>query len=164
MLLLASVRDDNLARPNGYVYAALVVRERMVYIGQTRGQHGALGRFSQHLAFTPPGTLRTRVEQVLRTDLVDLGVVEFAAVQLGPHRQFHAAARDHREAIEALCQYELIEWSVSTDNKVGFISRVGLNGYVRNPAVRAEASRLVVLLAGWLETTLANAESGLDRH
>ena len=161
MLLLASVRDDNLARPNGYVYAALIVRERLVYIGQTRGRHGALGRLSQHLAFTPPGTLRTRVEQVLGTDLKDLGVVEFAAVQLGPHRQFHARARDHREAIEALCQYGLIEWNVSTGNKVGFISRVEFNGYVRDPAVRAEVSRLVVLFSGWLEATLANVESGL---
>ena len=26
--------------------------------------------------------------------------MEFAAVQLGPHRQFHARARDHREAID----------------------------------------------------------------
>ena len=87
--------------------------------------------------------------------------MEFAAVRLGPHRQFHAPARDHREAIEALCQFELIEWSVSTDNKVGFISRVGLNGYVRAPTVRAEANRLVILLSGWLEATLANVESGL---
>ncbi len=164
MLLLASVRDDNLARRNGYVYAALVVRERMVYVGQTRGQHGALGRLSQHLAFTPPGTLRTRVEQVLGTDLRDLGVVEFAAVRLSSHPQFHTPARDHREAIEALCQYELIEWNNTVNDKVGFISRVGLNGYVRDPAVKAEASRLVTLLSAWLETTLADVESGLDRH
>lgn len=148
-----------MARPGGYVYAVLVVRERLVYIGQTRGRHGALGRLSQHLAFTPPGTLRSRVEQTLGTDL---GAVEFAAVRLSPNRQFHATARDHREAIEAECQYALIERNASADHKVGFISRVGMNGYRRDPAVQAEASRVVELLAGWLDVTLAKGSPRLD--
>ena len=152
MLLRATIPKDEISRQRGYIYAALVVEESQVYIGQTRAKHGALSRLSQHLAFNPPGTLRKRVHEILSAELSSLGAVEFAAVPLSDKPLFHEKAQDYREAVEAICMYSLIERVISADFSVGIIPRVVYGGYKDNPDVLEEAERVTGELLKWLES------------
>jgi hypothetical protein len=154
MLLHVTIPNDEIARQRGYIYAALVVEENQVYIGQTRAEHGALGRLSQHLAFNPPGTLRKRVHEILATEISSLGAVEFAAVRLSDKPHFHERAHDYREAIEAICMYSLIERVMSADFSVGIIPRVRYGPYRDNPDVVAEAERVSSEILKWLKSTV----------
>ena len=154
MLLRATIPNDEISRQCGYVYAALVVEESQVYIGQTRASHGALGRLSQHLAFNPPGTLRKRVHEIVGAELSGLGAVEFAAVRLSDKQLFHTEAQDYREAVEATCMYLLIERVRDADFSVGIIPRVTFSGYRYDPDVVAEAERVASELLNWLELTV----------
>lgn len=159
MLLRATIPNDEISRQRGYIYAALVVEESQVYIGQTRANHGALGRLSQHLAFNPPGTLRKRVHEILGTEISGLGAVEFAAVRLSDKPLFHEEAQDYREAVEALCMYALIDRIWAADFSVGLIPRVGFSGYRKDPDVMAEAERVANELLRWLESTVKSGST-----
>ncbi len=151
MLLCATISSDEISRQCGCIYAVLVVEESQVYIGQTRASLGALGRLSQHLAFNSPSTLRKRVNEILGAELSNLGPVEFAAVRLANQNIFHNEARDYREAVEALCQYNMIAKIQRADFNLGFISRVNKNGYTKDSDVLSEAERVSSKLFSWLE-------------
>ncbi len=59
----ATVFDVTIAKQNPFLYAVYGVSETGValYIGQTRGRTGALGRLSQHLSDTPWNTYLQRL-------------------------------------------------------------------------------------------------------
>ena len=143
------ISDDRISRRRGFLYVILSAENNALYVGQTRGSQGALGRLTQHLANHPPGTFRERLKEIKCTTVI--GQVQFATVELSPNPEFHTDARDYREAVEALCQYKLIENITLAKKPIGVISRVSFNGYTRQDFVANEAERVVGLFSKWLE-------------
>jgi hypothetical protein len=89
-MLEVSVSDAAVAQRRGYIYAAYPLSFSALYIGQTRGAGGAIGRLAQHLGEGAGNTLRLRLCDVFRYDEVEIGPVSFAAVPLVENAAFHA--------------------------------------------------------------------------
>lgn len=156
----ASITDAKIANPGGYVYAIFSARFRALYIGQTVGYQGALGRLAQHLSDGVGNTFRQRICSIYKYDDVDIGPIDFAAVRLRPNNVFHGRAADFREAIEALVQYQLIESISAAGLRLGVISRVTLNSYSRLGYVADEADQVTSYLFVWLkEHSMAKSDS-----
>lgn len=157
-LLTTRVTNAKIASPGGYVYAILCLRFRALYIGQTVGHQGALGRLAQHLSYGSSSTFRQRICTIYRYDDVDIGAVHFAAVKLGPNNVFHSRSPDFREAVESLVQYELIESISSTGLRLGVISRVTLNAYSRLSYIADEAMQVEARLFAWVKENSERAD------
>ena len=132
-----------MAQRSGFVYCVFAPRFRAAYIGQTWGNQGALGRLTQHLSDV--GTFRRRLCENFRYAEIDIGPVVFEACELDPLRpEFHHKVRDHREAVEARTQFELLNRLLANqDPPCVVVSRVSLNAYARAEYVEA-ATEVVV--------------------
>jgi hypothetical protein len=87
-------------------------------------------------------------------ELGPLGSLHLAAWQLSPKRTFHGRARDHREAVEFLVQYRLLNELANLGHAVPILSRVHPNPYTRLKYVTHEADRCVQCFLQWLNPTL----------
>lgn len=139
----ASLTDARIALRAGFVYGVFAPRFRAAYVGQTCAAPGALSRMSQHLA--EGGTFRKRLSENFGYDEIDIGPVVFEACELDRARpEFHDKVRDHREAVEAQTQFELLN-RLARDRLAPcvVVSRVTLNAYARADYVQAAAAIVV---------------------
>lgn len=121
-----------------------------MYIGQTFGGRGAIGRLAEHLSLGTGSTFRKRLCQVKNFEDVAIGRVRFAAHRLSDHSVFHDDARDYREAVEVLVQYQLLNELLSRKLALGVVSRVTSNAYTEQDFVKTEAAMAVGSFLEWL--------------
>jgi hypothetical protein len=150
----ATVHDSSIAARAAFVYGIITTihGRPILYIGQTMGHLGALGRLAQHLSESTSGTLRQRLMSLFRTATLELGTLELAAVELPRCKTFWSENADYREAVESLVQNEILNALFARRLPLCLVSRVQPNSYCRLKYVRAEADRVLSLLLPWLDT------------
>lgn len=141
----ANLSDALISRQGGFVYCLFAPRFGSAYIGQTLSASGPLGRLNQHVGFGSSNTFRRRLCENFRYESVDMGPILFEACELERSRpEFHNRARDHREAVEALTQFELLnKFAEDSFASCVIISRVSLNPYAQVPYVKAMSDKVV---------------------
>jgi hypothetical protein len=152
--LCTTVQDASLAKRAPYIYGILVNLDaaRVLYVGQTLAQTGALGRLAQHLSESQGATLRQRIEARCNVTELDGRLVEFAAVRLSQQKAFWKDEPDYREAVESLVQNQLLNALCERKIPVCLISRVQFNAYCRLGYVESEAARVAQTILEWVET------------
>lgn len=88
-----------------YVYALISKSERIVYVGQTAGAIGTLGRAVQHLERS--GTFRRLVEEEIGTSVDSITDLVLLSFELPRQAEFVSVDSSYREAVEYLVQIEL---------------------------------------------------------
>lgn len=148
----ATVFDVNIAKQNPFLYTIYGVLETGValYVGQTRGRTGALGRLSQHLSDTPWNTYLQRLSDFYRSEEVRLEKVDLVAIRFAQAKIFEAKSADYREAVEDLVQCNLIDWVIEHKLAIGVVSRTRPNSYSRIQEVQEEANRISETLESWI--------------
>lgn len=141
----AELSDALIARQAGFVYCLFAPRFAAAYVGQTLSSQGALGRLAQHLSFGSGNTFRQRICQHFGYENIDIGPVHFEAYELDEnHQEFHNRARDHREAVEALAQFHLLNrFGGDSLSACVVISRVTLNPYAQVEYVKDMSNQVV---------------------
>ncbi len=149
-----TVHDAALAKRAPYIYGILVNMDGtwILYVGQTLGQSGALGRLAQHLSETAGATLRQRILAIYGVSEMDGLSVQFAAVKLAQQKAFWKNEADYREAVESLVQSQILNALSDRKIPVCLISRVQPNPYCRLGYVVSEAERVCQAILGWVET------------
>jgi hypothetical protein len=152
--LRTTVHDASLAKRAPYIYGILVNLEgaSILYIGQTLGQIGPLGRLAQHLSETTGATLRQRIQALYNVTEIDGLSVEFAAVRLAERKSFWKDEADYREAVESLVYYQILNSLCDRRIPIRLISRVQMNSYCELGYVKSEAERIFRIIIGWIET------------
>lgn len=153
-VLRITVHDASLAKRAPYIYGILLSLEgaSILYIGQTLGQIGALGRLAHHLSETTGATLRQRIQDLYNVTEIDGLSLEFAAVRLAQEKAFWKDEADYREAVESLVQHQMLNALCDRKIPVCVISRVQPNPYCRLRYVVNEAKRVFQAFMGWVET------------
>jgi hypothetical protein len=151
--LRTTVHDASLAKRAPYIYGILLIMDGawVLYVGQTLGHAGALGRLSQHLSESPGATLRQRIEARFNVTELDGRLVEFVAVRLSQQKAFWKDEADYREAVESLVQHQMLNALCERKIPVCLISRVQPNAYCRVGYVVSEAARVFQTILGWVE-------------
>ena len=148
----ATVFDATIAKQNPFLYAVYGVSETGValYIGQTRGRTGALGRLSQHLSDTPWNTYLQRLSELYRHEKILLEKVDLVAIRFAQAKIFETKSADYREAVEDLVQCRLIDWVIEHKLAIGVVSRTRPNSYSRLQEIQEEANRIFAALESWI--------------
>ncbi|MDQ2771301.1 MAG: hypothetical protein M3Y54_12465 [Bacteroidota bacterium] len=92
-------------RDRAYIYIWLSKQARAVYVGQTAGSTGSLGRGHAH--FRTQGQLRRRMDQKLGVDPEDFDDFLLTSYLLPVSQEFIGPESSYREAVEYLVQSNL---------------------------------------------------------
>lgn len=140
----AYVSSTAIAETAGYIYIIFSAGvNKALYIGQTRQQLGALGRFSQHISLANSNTFIQRVCAVKGFDSVKLEDVNFFAYRLPDIQCFHGKSRDYREAVEYLVQSEVLNLVCENKIAIPVVSRVVSNPYKRELFVQRASKEII---------------------
>ena len=147
-LVLATVFDLATVKQSQFLYTIYGILENQatLYIGQTRGKTGPLGRLTQHLSDGDNNTYLQRLSDVYHYEKVLLEKVDFVAIQFTPSRLFQIDSPVYRQAVEGLVQSSLLNWIHKQKLKIAIVSRVSSNAYRKHQCVREEADRISSLL------------------
>ena len=148
----ATVHDATIAKQNPFLYTICGAFENCVtlYVGQTRGQTGALGRFAQHLSDTQSNTYIRRLSNLYHYEEVILGRMDFAAIRFAPEEIFQIDSPVYREAVEDLVQRRLLNWVAERKLDICIVSRTRPNSYNKLESVQEEANRISSVLESWI--------------
>ena len=149
---LATVFDAAVAKQSRFLYAICGVVGNYVtlYIGQTRGRTGALGRLAQHLSDTEGNTYLQRLSNLYRNQAIQLKRVDLAAIRFTPKQMFWIDSSEYREAVEDLVQRRLINWLYEHKLEICVVSRTRPNSYSKLQDVQEEAHRISGSLESWI--------------
>ena len=149
---LVTVSAAMIAKPNSFLYMIYGVLDNRVtlYIGQTKGQTGALGRLAQHLSNTQGNTYIQRLSALYHYEEVILGKTDFVAVRFAQERMFEIDSPVYREAVEDLIQRRLINWIAEQKLEICIVSRTRPNSYNKLQDVQEEAERIFDALEPWI--------------
>lgn len=149
---LVTVSAAMIAKPNSFLYIIYGVLDNRVtlYIGQTKGQTGALGRLAQHLSNTQGNTYIQRLSALYHYEEVVLGKTDLVAVRFAQERMFEIDSPVYREAVEDLVQRRLINWIAEQKLKICIVSRTRPNSYNKLQDVQEEAERIFDALEPWI--------------
>ncbi|MDE0299047.1 MAG: hypothetical protein OXN17_10475 [Candidatus Poribacteria bacterium] len=148
----ATVFDVTIAKRSRFLYAICGVLENNValYVGQTRGGKGALGRLAQHLSDTESNTYLQRLSSLYRHQEIQLERVDFAAITFSESKMFWIDNPEYRKAVEDLVQRRLLNWLREHRLKICIVSRTYPNAYCRLGYVEEEADRIASVLQRWI--------------
>lgn len=149
-VVTVSVSSDLAARRVPFIYAGYARSCGALYLGETRGSNGVLGRIAQHISETASNTFRQRVCAVLGCDEVAMDGVEFVAVALSGYPGFATDSPEYRRAVEYNVQLRLLNMLAASRLPMTLVSRVAGNGYTGMPIVVREADAVARLLHGGL--------------
>ena len=124
-----------------YVYLWLSKRHRVLYVGQTYGGQGTLGRAAQHVC--RDGSLRLRFEAEVGLPLEradDLVLISFTLPQ---DQKYLSSASTYRESVEYLVQAELWDARAECSPPFTIISKIRTSPRASEPAVRRIAEGIV---------------------
>ena len=149
---LATVHDATIAKQNPFLYTICGIFENHVtlYIGQTRGQTGALGRFAQHLSDTQSNTYIQRLSNLYHYKEIVLGRTDFAVIRFTSEEMFQIDSPVYREAVEDLVQRRLLNWIAEQKLKICIVSRTRPNSYNKLQNVQEEAEQISSALEPWI--------------
>ncbi len=149
---LATVFDVTIAKRFGFLYTiyGLVGNQATLYVGQTRGWAGALGRLTQHLSDSSANTYLQRLCHVYEYIEVPLDRVDFAAIRFASIEEFQNVSQEYRKAVEHLVQARLKD--LIRENQLGIftVSRTSRNAYSDLDYVKEEAARIAGALEPWI--------------
>ena len=136
----------------GFLYTIYGIWEdhATLYVGQTRGRRGALGRLAQHLSDASGNTYMQRLSDIYRYEEVVLERVDFVAVRFTETRTFWLDSPVYREAVEDLVQRRLLNWLYEHKLAISVISRTRSNTYSKLPYIQEEANRISNALEPWI--------------
>ena len=145
---LATVFDVTIAKKNGFLYAiyGVVEDQATLYVGQTRGRTGALGRLAQHLSDGNNNTYLQRLSNIYSYEEVSLEKVDLAAIRFTSKEIFQIDSQEYRKAVEHLVQLQLLNWLYEQNLKVHIVSQTSSNAYDKLQDVQEEADRISGLL------------------
>ena len=148
----ATVFDVTIAKQSPFLYTIYGVFETGValYVGQTRGRTGALGRLSQHLSDTPWNTYLQRLSDLYHHEKILLEKVDLVAIRFAQAKIFETKSADYREAVEHLVQRKLIVWVIEHKPGIVVVSRTRPNSYSRLQEIQEEANRIFAALESWI--------------
>lgn len=149
---LATVSAITIAKQNAFLYTIYGVFENRVtlYVGQTRGQTGALGRLAQHLSDTQGNTYIQRLSDLYHYEEVVLGRADLVAIRFAQEKMFEMDSPIYREAVEDLVQRRLLNWIAKEKLKICIVSRTRPNPYNKLQDIQEEASRIFNALEPWI--------------
>ena len=150
---LASVFDPTIAKQDSYLYViyGAIGNRVALYVGQTKGATGALGRLSQHLSDTNSNTYLQRLYNITEFEEVLLDKVDFATVRFSTKRELNFDSREYREAVENHVQRNLLNWLHEHELKnISIVSRTRGNAYSKRQDIQAEANRICSSLEYWI--------------
>lgn len=149
---LATVFDATIAKKNGFLYTiyGVIENQATLYVGQTRGRTGALGRLAQHLSDGNNNTYLQRLSNRYPYKEVPLERVDLAAIKFTPKEIFQIDSQEYRKAVEHLVQQQLINWLYERNLKVRIVSQTSSNAYGKLQDVQEEADRISDLLKPWV--------------
>ena len=149
---LATVFDATIAKKSGFLYTIYGVFENQatLYVGQTRGRTGALGRLAQHLSDGNNNTYLQRLSSIYYYDEVPLGKIDLAAIRFTSKEIFQIDSQEYRKAVEHLVQQQLLNWLYERNLKVRIVSQTSSNAYGKLQDVQEEADRISDLLKPWV--------------
>ncbi len=148
----ATVFDVTIAKKNGFLYTIYGVVDNLatLYVGQTRGRTGALGRLAQHLSDGNNNTYLQRLSNIDYYEEVPLEKVDFAAIKFTPKEIFQIDSQEYRKAVENLVQLRLSNWLYEHNLKIRIVSQTRPNSYSKLQDVQEEADRISGLLESWI--------------
>ncbi|MBK6709673.1 MAG: hypothetical protein IPG51_04920 [Chloroflexi bacterium] len=158
---LVSVHDCSIALNGAYIYVIYAPQFNCIYVGQTRGNYGAMGRLAQHISDSYGNTFKQKVQRYFDLEEPILGHLEFAAYRLPERQEFLSAATDFREAIEYLIQKNLILMTSRIQMKVGCVSRVKSNAYQKQDFIKAEGEIASEFFFQWLSSIVDKTQNSL---
>lgn len=149
---LATVFDVTIARKAGFLYTiyGIVENQATLYVGQTRGWTGALGRLAQHLSDSDVNTYLQRLSDVYDYIEVPLDKVDFAAMKFASRSEFQIDSQEYRKAVENWVQAELTNWILEKNLSIFIVSRTTRNTYSDLDYVKEEAARITGALEPWI--------------
>lgn len=141
-----------IVKQNPFLYTIYGVFENRVtlYVGQTRGQTGALGRLAQHLSNTQSNTYIQRLSHLYHYEEMALDRTDFIAVRFTEEKMFEIDSPIYREAVEDLVQRRLLNWIADQQLEICIVSRTRPNSYSKIQSVREEAERISNALEPWI--------------
>lgn len=149
---LATVFDVTMAKQSRFLYAICGMLGNCVtlYIGQTRGRTGALGRLAQHLSDTEGNTYLQRLSDLYRNQEIHLERIDLVAIRFTQRKMFWIDSPEYREAVEDLVQRRLINWLYEHKLEICVVSRTYPNSYSRLRDIQEEADRISSPLESWI--------------
>ena len=149
---LATVFDVAIAKKNGFLYTiyGVVENQATLYVGQTRGRTGALGRLAEHLSDTSSNTYLQRLSDVFHYEEVPLERVDLVAIRFAPRKMFWIDSPSYREAVEDLVQQRLFNWLCEHKLEICVVSRTQPNSYSKRQDIQEEADRISGILESWI--------------
>ena len=149
---LATVFDVTIAKKNGFLYAiyGIVENQATLYVGQTRGRTGALGRLAQHLSDGNNNTYLQRLSNIYYYEEVPLEKVDLAAIKFTSKDIFQIDSQEYRKAVEHLVQLQLLNWLYEHNLKIHIVSQTNSNSYSKLEDIQEEAERISGLLKPWV--------------
>ena len=149
---LATVFDVTIAKKNGFLYTiyGLVEDQATLYVGQTRGRTGALGRLAQHLSDGNNNTYLQRLSDIYYYEEVPLEKVDLAAIRFTWKEMFQIDSQEYRKAVENLVQLRLLNWLYEHNLEIRIVSQTYSNSYSKLQDIQEEADRISGLLESWI--------------
>ena len=149
---LATVFDPTIAKKNGFLYTiyGIVEDQATLYVGQTRGRTGALGRLAQHLSDGNNNTYLQRLSNIYTYEGIPLEKVDFAAIKFTSKEIFHINSQEYRKAVENLVQLRLLNWLYEYNLEISIVSQTRSNSYSKLQDIQEEADRISGLLEPWI--------------
>lgn len=149
---LTTVYDATIAKQDSFLYTIYGVFENCgtLYIGQTRGQTGALGRLAQHLSDTQSNTYIQRLSKLYHYEEIVLGKTDFVAIRFTSEKMFQIDSPIYREAVEDLVQRRLLNRIAKEKLEICIVSRTHPNSYSKLPEIQEEAERISDALESWI--------------
>ena len=145
---LATIFDTSIAKHNSFLYTiyGIFANRATLYVGQTNGKMGALGRLAQHLSDTHGNTYIQRLANLYHYEEVELERTDLVAVRFTSERMFQLDSPIYREAVEDLVQRRLINWVTEQQLEICIVSRTRPNSYNKLQNVQDEAKRICNVL------------------
>lgn len=124
-----------------YVYLWLSKRHRVLYVGQTYGGQGTLGRAAQHVC--PDGSLRRRFETEVGLPLEQANDLVLLSFTLPQDQKYLSSASAYRESVEYLVQAELWDARAVCSPSFTIISKIRTSHRASEPSVQRIARDIV---------------------
>ncbi|MYB64028.1 hypothetical protein F4X73_05015 [Candidatus Poribacteria bacterium] len=149
---LATIIDTTIAKQKSFLYSiyGVFADRATLYIGQTIGKTGALGRLAQHLSDAHGNTYCQRLSHLFHYEEVELERTDLVAVRFANERIFEIDSPVYREAVEDLVQRILINWVTEQELAICIVSRTRPNSYNKLENIQKEASRISKVLEPWI--------------
>lgn len=142
-----------LAGRSAFLYAVREQKIGVLYIGQTRGPYGAMGRLAQHLSWDmDSNTFRRRVLTVFNLDEIEFQDIEILAVPFPDEPKYQDDARDYREAVESLVHDHVRTFltRLNSSARLCLVSRAYRHPYRKDAEVIALAKRIGREICEWI--------------